>query len=395
MSVPFPAVAGALVFAVLAGSSLHLLHDALTNGPRWSRDYTLYGQQWGAKQVFDVIRQYVRDDPQATVYLTPTWANGSDMFPRFFFRRDSAEARRVVMTSVDDFIGGLRRDLTPKTVVVMTSEELERAGKSTAKFASIQVERVIPYPDGRPGFHVARLDYVPDVEAVLTAEREARRALVEGQVTLGPPGGAPVRVRHSVLNKGSLREMVDGNPQTLGRFMEANPAVLELDFPQPRPLTGLSLLLANGNYEVTARLTPGEDAEGAEREPVVYGTTVRSPTSDPQIGLPFDGGPPHIAFRSAPGDPAPRPGGDGEDPRAGATAGRGSARGVSLGLRSEKAPLVRPAGPWRALRSRRRRHPPGGGQPVRSSTSSPATASRPRALRAAPATNGGGRKVST
>ena len=56
--------------------------------------------------------------------------------------------------------------------------------------------------------------------------------------------------------------MVDGNPQTLGRFMEANPAVLELDFPQPRPLTGLSLLLANGNYEVTARLTPGEGAEG-------------------------------------------------------------------------------------------------------------------------------------
>ena len=364
LSVPLPAIAGALVFAVLAGSSLHLLHDALTNGPRWYRDYTLYGQQWGAKQVFDVIRQYVRDDPQATVYLTPTWANGSDMFPRFFFRRDSAEARRVVMTSVDDFLGGLRRDLTPKTVVVMTSEELERAGKS-GKFASIQVERVIPFPDGRPGFHFARLAYVPDIEAVFAAEREARRALVDAQVTLGPPGGAPVRVRHSVLDSGSLREMFDGDRQTLGRFMEANPALLELDLPQPRHLTGLSLLLATGNYEVTARLTPGEGAEAPE--PVVYTLTVRSPSSDPQIELPFDGGP-LLTRRNAPGDPAPGLRGGGEDPRTGATVGRGSVRGAAWGSGGGTAPLLRPAASLRPLSPRRGRSRPRGGQPAHSRT---------------------------
>jgi hypothetical protein len=174
----------------------------------------------------------------------------------------------------------------------MTSEELERATKS-GKFATLQVERVVPYPDGRPGFHFARLTYVPGIEAVFAAEREARRVLVEGQVTLGP-GGAPVPVRHSALDSGSLREMVDGDRQTLGRFMEANPAVLELDFPEPRPLTGVSLLLANGNYEVTARLSPGESQgqAGVEpREAVVYALTVRSPSSDPQIELPFDRGP--------------------------------------------------------------------------------------------------------
>ena len=228
---------------------------------------------------------------------------------------------------------------------------------------------------GGPGFHVARLAYVPDVEAVFAAEREARRALVEGQVTLGPPGGAPVRVRHSVLDSGSLREMVDGDPQTLGRFMEANPALLELDFPQPRPLTGLSLLLANGNYEVTARLTRERVQEGTEPEPVVYGTTVRSPTSDPQIELPFDRGP----LLSAAARVEIRHLDQGETAKIHVRELR-LAEGSAGGPRT--APLRTLAG------GRSHRH---WGRRAHSSTSSPATASRPRALRAAPATNSGGR----
>jgi hypothetical protein len=60
----------------------------------------------------------------------------------------------------------------------------------------------------------------------------------------------------------------------------------------------VSLVLANGNYEVTARLTSGAAGNGSPEDGArVYATTVHSPAADPRIELPFDGAPPADALR--------------------------------------------------------------------------------------------------
>jgi hypothetical protein len=73
------------VFAGLAAAALLLLRTALVQGPLWFRDYSLYGMQYGARQVFEMaIPELLRGDPAALVLVTSTWANGTDNFLYFF-----------------------------------------------------------------------------------------------------------------------------------------------------------------------------------------------------------------------------------------------------------------------------------------------------------------------
>jgi hypothetical protein len=274
--------AGAALFAVLAGASLALLYDALTHGPRWYRDYGLYGQQWGAKQVFDLIRQQLNVESQVEIYLTPTWANGTDLFARFFLDWDSADAKRLHMGTFEAFAGE-RRNLGPHILFVMTPDELARA-QSSGKFSLVQVVRTLPYPDGSPGFHFVRLAYSPDFDRLVAAEKEAQRQLVSGQVVLE---GEPVAVRHTRMDAGSLQEIVDGEVRSLGRFNGPNPAVLEMRFPRPRPVQQVRLIVSAGNWEVTLHLSAG-----ADDPPQVYTAIARSPAADPTITIPIDRGPP-------------------------------------------------------------------------------------------------------
>ncbi len=86
--------------AVLSVLGLVMLREALSNGPTWFRDYGMFGMQWGARQLFtQAIPDYIKAHPDGTVYLTPTWANGTDVFQRFFKTSPQLE-----MSNVDRFI---------------------------------------------------------------------------------------------------------------------------------------------------------------------------------------------------------------------------------------------------------------------------------------------------
>ena len=73
-----------LAFTLLALMSLGTLRYALAEGPRWYSDYTMGGMQYGAAQLFAIIEERLAADPATEIILTPNWANGADMFPRFF-----------------------------------------------------------------------------------------------------------------------------------------------------------------------------------------------------------------------------------------------------------------------------------------------------------------------
>ena len=222
-----------------------MLRDALANGPRWFTDYGLYGQQWGAVQVFREIRQRAARQPTNVFYVSSTWANGTDLYLPFFVP-DLQESGRVRMGNVRDLLS-VRRELTNDMVWVMTADEVELA-RNSKRFRTIDLAASVPYPDGTPGFSFARLEYVANVEEVVAAERAARVALRSGQVVVN---GERLAVRHSYLDAGGLNDIFDNNPRTLGRFNGGNPATLEWSFPTPRPVGTVTLAMTAGTWHVS------------------------------------------------------------------------------------------------------------------------------------------------
>jgi hypothetical protein len=272
------------LFVVLTIPSLLMLRDVLVNGPLWYRDYGLYGMQYGATQLFgDEIPRYLAEHPDNQVIVSPTWANGTDNFIRFFLPKD--QQRRVQMLNVDYFMAA-RRDLNPNMVFVMPAYEYERA-RTSDRFKQVDVERILPYPDGTPGFYFIRLAYADDLEAILAREREVRSRPVTEEIELD---GQLVQVSHSIFDGGQLRDLFDGDTYTLARGLEANPLVVELDFPEPRAIKALEGTFGSMDFALTAELT----GEGMS-EPVVYSETYRGLPPDPRVEMTFDRGPEKVA----------------------------------------------------------------------------------------------------
>jgi hypothetical protein len=276
-------VAGLLCFALLAGASLWLWRDSLVNGPLYHRNYGLFGMQYGASQLFTEIEAELAREPAAEIMLTPTWANGTDLFPRFFL--PSSQTDSVQTVNVDAFLLE-KRPLSAYTIFIMTPAEYQRAIAS-GKFKNILVERLFLYPDDSPGFYFVRLAYVDDIDAIFAAEKEARRQPVTSQVEWR---GQPVTVLHSLLDGGRLADMFDGDVFTLARVMEANPALFDFTWPQPHPFTGLGLTVGTMDFQLTVSLY-----ETAESDPTVYQQTFRGLGPDPHVDILFDRGPAQAA----------------------------------------------------------------------------------------------------
>jgi len=267
-----------VVFTLLSLSSISMLRQSLAEGSTWIRNYGQYGLQWGAREVFGTIREFLEKDPRTRVVITPNWAAGTDTFARFFLT--SAQQQRVkLFTTVDNYLGA-KGDLTPDTVLVMVPGEYLKA-KASPVFKSVQVEKAIAYPDGSPAFYFARLAYADNADALMAADRDARRRLVESQVTVD---GQTVRARHSRLDMGQPQAMFDGDPRSLVRGEEANPFVLELTFPRSRAVQGLTLDLNLLDVDVTVSVRgPGDS------RPTTYMESFRGPVT--RAELVFGGGP--------------------------------------------------------------------------------------------------------
>src|SRR5581483_3501278 len=88
--------------AVLAIFSLTMLNDAVVNGPLWYDDYGLGGMQWGAKQLFEILQKERQANPQMPIVVTSTWANGADVFLKFFMPRDPNITIRTIDAWIQD-----------------------------------------------------------------------------------------------------------------------------------------------------------------------------------------------------------------------------------------------------------------------------------------------------
>lgn len=258
------------LFALLAVINVAMLRDALINGPTWFTNYGLGGMQYGAVQAFGEVQEYLTEKPDTQIIFSPTWANGTDVLARYML----GDPLPLQIGSIEGYLNH-HLPLEEDTLFVMTPEEYEKALTSD-KFASIQVERTLPYPNGQPGFYFVRLSYVDEVDEIFAREAEARRALLEEEV---PWQGQNLRVRYPMLDIGSIDKILDGDPNTLARTFEANPFRIEVIFQQPIQMGGYSIIIGSAQVELTAvpynasgvAITQyRQRAQGSVEQPVVF-----------------------------------------------------------------------------------------------------------------------------
>lgn len=280
------AVAGAslAVFVILGGMCLAMLQDALVNGPTWYSDYTLYGMQWGAKQVFqDTLPRLIAENPNSKIYVSDSWANGTDVFPKFF----GLDTDQVKVQGISGWLEK-KLPLDENTIFVMTSDEYQRA-QTSPKFKDVDVQETIKYPDGRDGFYIAHLAYADNVDEIFAAEREALLQPVTDTVEMG---GETIQVAHTKFDMGTAQAMFDGDLLTVARTVEANPGRYDFRFPSPRTLHGLTLYLGRANVKVTTHLyannstTPVDYGNGFE-----YASSTTQQAAGPPAEVNFDNGP--------------------------------------------------------------------------------------------------------
>ena len=266
-------VLGAATFLVLSLASFWMLVDALQNGPTWYQDYGLSGMQYGAKQVFTRAAEIARSDPDTTVLVSSTWANGTDILMRFF----ADDIPNLQMGNINAY-GMDYKPLNRKLLFIMTEDDLTWI-KESGKFRSVTIEETLPYPDGSTGFYFVRLEYVSNIKEIMEAERKERQALLSDQITWQ---GEPVRVAYPTLDINEIQAAFDGDPLTLIRTLEANPLRLVIGFPEPKSLNEVGFRIGGTPTNITVRAFLGEKQIGVKEILVERSTEIRD------IDLHFD-----------------------------------------------------------------------------------------------------------
>jgi hypothetical protein len=222
------------VFVGLAGVNLYMFTAALNNGGRWTNDYTLYGTQWGAQQLFgEAIPARLAADPQEEVYVFAHLGHGADMFVAFFQTAPKALACSCAAWNIISPSGAF-----PADWVKVTADEYARLLVAEPKVASRRPAQTITYPNGAPGFYFVTFNYSPEADALFRAADEAWLTPVTEVFTLD---GDEVAVTHPHFGAGQLRDLLDGNTFTLINAPRANPLTLDFEFPRPWTLTSLTL----------------------------------------------------------------------------------------------------------------------------------------------------------
>jgi hypothetical protein len=162
----------------------------------------------------------------------------------------------------------------------MTPQEYDVVMKSS-KLTHIQVERIIPYPDDKPGFYFIHLRYVDNIDEIFAAEEAARQALRETVVNID---GQDVKLRYSYLDSDfqdkSIALVFDNDPFTVAKTLESNPFIIEMAFPEPRTVKGFSIIIGSAKIRITLKCYSAPDAQ-----PVVYTFEGQGTMQQPQLSF--------------------------------------------------------------------------------------------------------------
>jgi hypothetical protein len=256
-----------LIFIGMVAYNFSMLHNALVSGSTWYQDYGMGGMQYGARQLFWEVKNYLNQNPGVKLIVSPSWANGTDTIARFFF----SDPLPFEIGSIDGHINNLGQ-LNQQTVFVMINEELNRVYTS-GKFTNVRIEKILSYPDGTPGFYFVRLRYIPDIEEIFAAEAASRRVLQKGKVFVT---SELAEVRYSYLDMGEISNIFDNDPETFIRTIEANPLQVEINFPEVKVIKGMAVRVGGVATRITVEMQQDNNTT-----PIIIVKTVAE-TPDPR-----------------------------------------------------------------------------------------------------------------
>ena len=289
-----PAGLSMVFFLPLSIFTAWFTRDALLNGPTWHHDYSLYGMQYGAKQVFGAIKEQLGRNPGQPIVVSPSWTNGADTVARFFFDDPLPFEIASIEGYSERYI-----PFNEKTLFIMIPEEMEHI-QGNEKFAEARVVRTLPYPDGKPGFFFVHLRYSPRAEEIFAREKEQRSILLEERVDVH---GIPAMVRYSHLDMGEIGHIFDGDQDTVIRTLEANPLQVQVTFPDARMIKQVRLRIGGNPTLVSAEMLD-QAGKAIQRVEQAY-----AETSDPRsIVLDTDSLPVHAIKLSITTLYSPEPG---------------------------------------------------------------------------------------
>ncbi len=232
---------------LLVGNGL-MLRDALVNGPLWYTNYSLGGQQYGARQVFGEIRHMLNENPDIKVYLSPSWANGTDVLARFFFD----DPLPFEMGSIDGYLYE-KHDIPDEQIFVLIPEEIKKV-KESRKFKNMRLLKTINYPNGEPGFFFIQLEYVDNINQVLARELAERQKLLESSIV--DQNGNQLRVSYPRLDMGEIRNLFDGDGDSLARTAELNPMILEINLDKSKQLSEITVRIGGSPSTIEITIKP-------------------------------------------------------------------------------------------------------------------------------------------
>lgn len=260
----------AIVFVMLGSASIGLTADALINGDTWSHKYGLSGMQFGARQLYGKVLEFLDQDPETRFYISPNWTNGANVVARFFL----PDPMPVELGSIDGYARDFQDDIEERTFVIIP-EEYDMVVES-GKFTDIDILDVIPYPDGRTGFYFLRLTYSDAIDDILARELEERKKLIQDEVLVGDE---IVHIRHSQLDMGDVYQLFDQDPRTVTRTDASNPYEVELIFPKAHEISGISLVTGSAFVEITV------DLYAQNGEIMRVNDTFRGSVDQPEVSL--------------------------------------------------------------------------------------------------------------
>lgn len=237
-----PAYFSAIAIAIF---SIWMGWYAIVKAPLWYSDYGLYGMQWGGQQLSQKISEFIQDNPQSKLKLSPGWANNTDIIMRYFLG-DPLPLEIGTIREYDLYY----QELDPNQVFIITPEEYTWLVQNP-KFDQIEVLDSLDWPDGRKGFTFLRLAYSPQARQIFEVELQQRR---QPEVSEFDLLGQQVNIAYSRLDLGTIAHIFDGDNATPLRTLEANPLQISIDFTQPVDLQKVTAMVGSPATRLTAAI---------------------------------------------------------------------------------------------------------------------------------------------
>jgi hypothetical protein len=136
-------------------------------------------------------------------------------------------------------------------------------------------------------FAFTRLASVNNVDDTSAAEKVKSADLVVDELSLN---GETIRIAYSDLDMGQVQDLFDHDTITLARGREANPMVLDFEFPTPRPITGLVMDFGRMDFVMRVQVYGIESTS-----PASYKGEYRQQPPIPHVDMTFVDGPKEVS----------------------------------------------------------------------------------------------------